>query len=285
VDTSAEEQSSDSGNLSSWRDRPPVDLRTDVAHSARIYDYLLGGKDNFPADRAAAEQAIALYPPVLTAAKEARRFLVRSTRFMAEAGIRQFLDIGTGIPTSPNLHEVAQEVAPDSRVVYVDNDPLVLAHARALLTSTPEGKTAYIDADLRQPERILNSPELLDTLDLSKPVGLSLLAIMHFITDEEDPAGIIATLVDALPKGSYVAVTHATGDFFPPELSAAGEDLYRSRGINFILRPKEQVLRLFGDLELVEPGLVVSHRWRPDGKSADVPDHEVFNYAGVGRKN
>ncbi|WP_050996989.1 MULTISPECIES: SAM-dependent methyltransferase [Frankia] len=265
-------------------DRVGATLRTDRPHAARMYDYYLGGKDNFPADREAAEQAIAAFPNARVTARVNRAFMTRATRHLAaDAGIRQFLDIGTGIPTSPNLHEVAQAVAPDTRVVYADNDPIVLTHARALLTSTPQGRTAYVDADLRDPAAILDSPELQKTLDLSRPLALSLVAIFHFLPDEDDPYGIVRRLVDALPSGSYLVLTHGTADFDPgaEEFAAA----YRQRGVPFQLRSRAEVERLFDGLELVDPGLLVAHRWRPDDDdSMSLLDAQVGLYGGVARK-
>ncbi|ABW12495.1 protein of unknown function DUF574 [Parafrankia sp. EAN1pec] len=180
-----------------------------------MYDYYLGGKDNFPADREAAEQVIGTFPSVRALARQNRSFMTRATRYLAgEMGIRQFLDIGTGIPTSPNLHEVAQSLVPAARVVYADNDPIVLAHARALLASSPQGRTVYLDADLRDPESILDSPQLRETLDLTQPVALSLVAILHFIKGDE-PYAIVRRLLDALPAGSYLVLTHGTADLDP----------------------------------------------------------------------
>ncbi|ABD11627.1 hypothetical protein ThrDRAFT_03272 [Frankia casuarinae] len=266
-------------------ERSPVDLRTDQPHAARMYDYFLGGKDNFPVDREAAEQARAAFPGASIAAVENRAFLRRATRFLAtEVGIRQFLDIGTGIPTSPNLHEVAQGIAPDARIVYTDNDPIVLAHARALLASTPEGRTAYLDADLRDPERILAAPELRDTLDLTQPVALSMIAIFHFIPDADDPYGILGRLLAALPSGSYLALTHATADVNP-----SMEQLfitYRSRGIPGQQRTRAEVERFFAGLELIDPGVEMVHRWRPEEPAAEgegPTDAEVSVYGGVAR--
>ncbi|ABD11216.1 methyltransferase [Frankia sp. CcI156] len=263
-----------------------TDLRTDAPNSARMYDYYLGGKDNFPADREAAEQVLAAFPQAWTVAHENRGFLRRATRFLAaEAGIRQFLDIGTGIPTSPNLHEIAQSVAPDTRVVYADNDPVVLAHARALLTTSPEGATAYLDADLRDPEKILGSAEVRATVDLSRQVGLSLIAILHFLLDDHDPYGIVKTLLDALPAGSFLALTHATADFAPAEADRAAA-IYRDRGIPAQARSRAEVERFFTGLDLVDPGVVVAHRWHPDAPNTagDPTDAEVSCYAAIARK-
>jgi S-adenosyl methyltransferase len=263
----------------------PVDLRTDVPHSARMYDYYLGGKNNFEADRAAVDQALASFPTLRTSALQNRFFMGRTTRYLArEMGIRQFLDIGTGLPTSPNLHEVAQGIAPECRVVYVDNDPIVLVHARALLTSSPEGVSAYVDADLRQPARILASPQLTDTLDLSRPVALSLISIVHFLPDSDDPYGIVATLMDALPSGSYLALTHVTGDF-APEAARRAIEVYRAGGITVQIRDRDEVGRFFVGLDLVEPGVQVIHRWRPEDASGDgLADVDVSVYGALARK-
>ncbi|MCM3923846.1 SAM-dependent methyltransferase [Frankia sp. AiPs1] len=261
----------------------PVDLNIGVPHPARMYDYYLGGKENFPADRETAEQAIAAFPNTRNAARQNRAFLVRAVRHLVgEVGIRQFLDIGTGIPTSPNLHEVAQGIAPDTRVVYADNDPIVLAHARALLTSTSQGRTAYLDADIRDPERILASAELRGTLDLTRPVALSLIAIFHFIDDADDPYGLVRRLVDALPSGSYLALTNATGDHDPTFEPAA--ETYRRRGVTMRLRTRAEVERFFDGLELVDPGVQVVHRWRPDPTTEDLTDAQVSVYGAIARK-
>lgn len=239
------------------------DLKVDVPHPARMYDYFLGGKDNFPADRKTAEQVLGVFPNSRIVVRQNRLFMTRTTRYLAaEAGVRQFLDIGTGIPTSPNLHEVAQDVAPDARVVYTDNDPIVLAHARALLASTPQGRTAYIDADLRDTRRILTAPELHDTLDLTRPIALSLITIFHFIPDGDDPYGIMRRLVDLLPSGSYVSLTHLTADFDPAMREV--ERAYLTSGVPMHLRTRAEVERFFEGLDLVEPGLQVVHHWRPE---------------------
>ncbi|WP_438803129.1 SAM-dependent methyltransferase [Frankia gtarii] len=239
------------------------DLKIDVPHPARMYDYFLGGKDNFPADRKTAEQVLDVFPNSRIVVRQNRLFMTRTTRYLAaELGVRQFLDIGTGIPTSPNLHEVAQNVAPDARIVYTDNDPIVLAHARALLASTPQGRTAYIDADLRDTRRILTAPELHETLDLTRPIALSLIAIFHFIPDGDDPYGIMRHLVDLLPSGSYVSLTHLTADFDPAMREV--ERAYLASGVPMHLRTRAQVERFFDGLDLVEPGLQIVHRWRPE---------------------
>ncbi|GGM58335.1 SAM-dependent methyltransferase [Dactylosporangium sucinum] len=265
--------------------KQPVDLQTDRPHPARVYDYLLGGKDNFPADRTAAEAGLKANPNSRIPPRENRNFLRRAVEYLAaEQGIRQFLDIGTGIPTSPNVHEVAQGIAPDSRIVYVDNDPIVLAHARALLTSKPEGRTEYIDADLRDVDRILNAPELREVIDFNQPVALLLIAIMHFVGDADKPYEIVQRLVDALPSGSFLTLTHLTGDF-----DAAAWDrvaaIYAKQGVTMQVRPHDDIARFFTGLELVEPGLPIVTKWRPDADvNPDATDTQVAVYGGVARK-
>jgi hypothetical protein len=238
---------------------PPFD--TSVAHPARRYDYWLGGKDNFQADRDSGDAIAAAFPGVRIAARENRAFLRRAVTFLSDhAGIRQFLDIGTGIPTTNNTHEVAQSIAPASRIVYVDNDPIVLVHARALLTSSPEGATAYVDSDVREPEKILKDPQLLATLDLSQPVALMLLSILQFVADSDDPYGIVARLVDAVPSGSYLTITHPTYDVLPPE-TVAGLD--RANAASLLQpRSRAEFTRFFDGLELVSPGVELVSDWR-----------------------
>ncbi|WP_339429191.1 SAM-dependent methyltransferase [Nocardia spumae] len=262
----------------------PVDLRQHQPHTARMYDYYLGGQDHYSADAQAAEQVVTIWPGVRTAAQQNRAFIHRVTRFLAEAGVRQFLDIGTGIPTEPNLHQVAQQVAPDSRVVYVDNDPIVLVHARALMVSSPQGRTNYVSADVTTPEKILDAPGLRDTLDLTRPVALSLNALMHFVPDEQDPYGIVTTLMDSLAPGSYLVMTHVTPDF-DPAVIASVVDIYRGSGLPCQVRSREEFLRFFEGLELVDPGVQVPHCWRPDGVAPPKKmDAQVSAYAGVARK-
>jgi hypothetical protein len=261
------------------------DVDTTVAHSARIYDYILGGKDNFAADRQAAAKALGANPNLATGMRENRALMRRMTAFLAaEAGIRQFLDIGTGLPTSPNMHEIAQARRPDSRIVYVDNDPIVLTHARALLNSNTDGTTAYIHADLRQPEKILSDPRLIETLDLSEPVALTLLGVLHFIPDEDDPYGLVARLLTALPSGSYLAVQHPTRDFYPEGVGAQGS--YRNAGISFQYRDRAEFERFVAGLELVPPGLVPMAEWRAEGEPQPRPSPaEAGGYAALGRKH
>ncbi len=239
--------------------------RIDVTrpHPARRYNYCLGGKDNFQADRDAAEAIAAVFPHIRTAARENRAFMQRAVSFLArEAGIRQFLDIGTGLPTANNVHDVAQSIAPESRIVYVDNDPLVLTHARALLTSSDEGATAYIDADVRNPDRILLDPAVQDTLDLSQPVALLLVAILHFVEDDDDPYGIVQKLFTALPAGSYLVLSHATFDPLDPETIAAMNAVNEGITPKFCPRTFSEVSRFFDGLDLLEPGIVSVSDWR-----------------------
>jgi len=264
----------------------PIDLQTDQPHPARVYDYLLGGKDNFAADRAAAEAGLRANPNSRIPPRANRAFLGRAVRYLAgEAGISQFLDIGTGIPTSPNVHEVAQAVEPAARIVYVDNDPIVLTQARALLTAGPQGRTAYIDADLRDIDAILGSAELQRTLDLGRPVGLLLIAVMHFIPDEDDPWALAARLLAALPSGSYLALSHLTGDF-DPAAWAGVVAVYRRSGVTMKVRPKPDIERFFAGLDLIDPGVVSLPRWRPDPSDVGRPpsDAAVSVYGGVARK-
>jgi trans-aconitate methyltransferase len=255
-------------------------IDTSVAHPARIYDYWLGGKDNFAADREAGELALKAYPDLAQAVRSNRAFLARAVRYLTgEAGIRQFLDIGTGIPSSSNTHEVAQQEAPGSRIVYVDNDPIVLTHARALLTSTQQGACAYIQADLRDTGAILE--QAAGTLDLGQPTALMLLAVLQFIPDAEDPWTLVSRLVDALPSGSFLVISHPTDDFNPNR----GESIqrYNERSADqATLRGEAETARFFAGLELVEPGLVPVARWRPDSDlTASRPSSM---WCGVARK-
>jgi hypothetical protein len=259
---------------------PLVDMT--VAHSARRYDYWLGGKDNFAADRESGDAIAAAFPTVRTAVIENRRFVRRAVAFLAEhAEIRQFLDIGTGIPTSPNVHEIAQGIAPASRVVYADNDPIVLAHARALLVGSAEGATAYIDADLRDPDRIIGDVELQAIFDFSRPVALVLAAILHFIPDEADPYGIVARLVGALPEGSYLVLSHATNDFLAPEEVA---EIVAGRYGPFFARSEAEFARFFKGSELVPPGIVSVAEWRAGAEPQPRPTPaEAYTYCAVAK--
>src|ERR1700722_1390253 len=254
------------GMTSEWLGAPlppdqeeQVDFDTSVAHIARVYDYWLGGKDNFEADRIAGEEALAAYPDLVSSVRANRAFLARGVRFLAaEAGVRQFLDIGTGIPSANNTHEVAQSVAPQSRVVYVDNDPIVLAHARALLVGGPEGSTDYLDADLRETEKILDHARGL--LDFSQPVAVMLVAVLHLIGPEDHPYSIVSQLMDAVPPGSYLL------------LSQKGS--YRSQA---------EVTEFFTGLELVEPGVAPVQHWRQDSEIEAA--RRAAMWGGVARKN
>jgi len=221
-------------------DHPAVDLRMDVPHSARVYDYLIGGKTNFEADRVAAEASVQAWPALPISMRTTRTFMERAVRRLAEDyKVRQFLDIGTGIPKSPNVHEIAQAVAPEARVGYVDNDPIVLTHARALMSSTAEGRTCYVDADFRDPESIIANPRLREVLDFSQPVALSLIAIVHFILDADDPQGIVRRFMDALVPGSYLALTVFTGDTDPVGVGGVSRE-YNARGIPLQVRDKSE---------------------------------------------
>jgi S-adenosyl methyltransferase len=262
-----------------------------VPQAARVYDYLLGGTVNFSADRKAAEAMAAVLPGGMESlrsnARANRRFLGRAVRYLAgEAGIRQFLDIGTGIPNEDNVHAVAQKVARDARVVYVDKDPMVLAHAHVLLKSTKQGSTAYLAGDLRQPETILEQAG--ETLDLRLPIALMLVAILHLIPDGDDPYGIVTYLIDALPRGSFVAISHLTTEFQPDVVVEGSAILSESTGTEFTPRSAADVARFFDGLEMVDPGLAQVDQWN-EGKVGPPPVHEpgswVNNiYCGIGRK-
>jgi len=260
-------------------------IDTTKPHPARMYDYMLGGKNNFAVDRETAENALKSWGTARTAVRENRAFLGRAVRYLvAEAGIRQFLDIGTGLPSANNVHEVAQNEAPSCRVVYVDNDPIVLAHARALLTSKPEGKTAYIHADFREPQKILDDQATRETLDFTKPIALMLVAILHFIPDEADPRRTIQTLLDALPPGSYLVASHVTNEHDPDMLAGAGR-AYQERGLIGQIRTSDEFANLaFRGLEMVDPGVVLVSDWRPQGAGPLPLASEVNTYGGVARK-
>ncbi len=260
------------------QERPKID--TTVPHSARIWNYWIGGKDNYPVDRAAGDQVIATFPDITRMARSARAFLMRAVRYLvAEAAMRQFLDIGTGLPTANNTHQVAQAIAPESRIVYVDNDPLVLVHARALLTSTAEGACDYIDADVREPEKILAGAA--KTLDFTKPVAIMLLGILGQIPDSDHPQSIIKRLFDAVPSGSYLAFGDSANT--SEAYNEAIRNYNQHSAYPYNLRSPEQITGFFDGLELVEPGIVPVTRWRPEatpfGDAGEVP-----GLGGVGRK-
>jgi hypothetical protein len=265
--------------------REPVEIDTTVAHAARVYDYMLGGTTHFAADREASHAAAALMPGghegVSAGLVANRAFLGRAVRYLAaDAGIRQFLDVGTGIPTGDNVHEVAQRYAPDARVVYVDYDPIVLAHAHQLLQTSDEGATTYLQEDLRRPDKVL--ADAAETLDFDQPVAVVLVAILHFFPDEEDPYGIVSRLVEALPSGSYLVVSHLASDVL--DLAATYERLNQATQETFVLRSRPQVAKFLDGLELVEPGVVLVDEWRQE------PGHVPYDgimlplYGAVARK-
>ena len=261
---------------------PTPEIDTTVSHSARVWDYWLGGKDNYPVDRAVGDQIAQVLPDIVTQAKADRMFLGRVVRYLAgEAGIRQFLDIGTGLPTVDNTHEVAQRVAPESRVVYVDNDPLVLVHARALLTSTPQGATAYLQADLRDPADVIAGAAR--TLDFRRPAAVTMLGVLWHVLDDDEAASIIGRLMDTLAPGSYLAIAH-------PTLEVTGQKMAEAIGLwNQYGKPPgthrtpQQLARLFTGLDLVDPGLVSCTQWRPEASPFGEPA-PVDQYCAVGRK-
>ncbi|GFE12958.1 hypothetical protein Sgleb_10050 [Streptomyces glebosus] len=269
-----------------------AEIDTSRPHPARMYDYYLGGWDNYEVDRVAAERVIEVHPQVRLSARANRAFLRRAVRELVAGGIRQIIDIGTGIPTSPNTHEVARETAPDTRVVYVDNDPIVATHAGARLTNTE--RTGFVLGDVRDPKALLDHPTVRELIDFDRPVALLLVAVLHFIRDDEDPAALIATLAEALPAGSHLVLTHATGE--PYEDYTAGRtderardgvvNVYKSATATLNLRSKAEVEPLFGQFALLEPGVVRVPLWRPDGP---VPGPKELNdtifYGGVGRKS
>ena len=259
----------------------PSGLDTSVPHIARVYDYWLGGKDNFAVDREAAEQVIAAYPGILRDVRAQRAFLAHAVGYLAGVvGIGQFLDIGTGIPTADNTHEVAQDVAPGCRVVYVDNDPMVLAHARALLTGVT-APTAYVDADVRDTGTVLAGAARL--LDFRQPVAVMLISVLHLIPDEDDPHAIVARLMEAVPSGSWLALSHPARDIHPQQVTEAASRFNRLAPAKATLRTRAEILRLFDGLELLEPGLVQVHQWRP-GMAAPGHNREAAGYCGLARK-
>jgi hypothetical protein len=260
---------------------PDLGIDVSVAHPARVYDYWLGGKDNFAADRIAGDRVLAATPGLRYRVRANRAFLGRTVRYLAaEAGIRQFLDLGTGIPSADNTHEVAQRVAPDARIVYVDNDPIVLRHAQALMRGTREGATTYIEADLRDPGPILQRAAA--TLDFSQPVAVILLGVLHLVSDAEDPWAIVAGLMDAVPPGSYLVISNPALDI--GEGQAAAQRAYNQNVATAqTLRTRDEFARFFAGLELVEPGLVQVHQWHPDPDD-NAPEGTVSAHGGVARK-
>jgi hypothetical protein len=263
-------------------------INTGAPNAARIYDYFLGGKDNFPADREVADQVVAIAPVARQVVEDNRAFLRRVVRYLTrEAGIRQFIDLGSGLPTQGNVHEIAQDIAPDARVLYVDNDAMVVAHSRALLAGN---NTVAIQADLREPDAILGDADVRELIDFDRPVALLLVAILHFIPDDQDPLGIVARFREALPAGSHLAISHGTRDIpARPDMSAEAmaemgakvERLYQLTTTSLVTRTRAQVERFFDGFDLLEPGLVEIQRWRPDDRASTLPGGF---YGGVGRR-
>lgn len=268
--------------MSEAADLPPApEIDTTVPHSARIWNYWLGGNDNFAVDRAAGDEYRQAFPGIYDVARASRQFLVRSVRYLAgEAEIRQFLDVGTGLPTVDNTHEVAQRVAPESRIVYVDNDPMVLAHARALLISTPEGTSSYVDADIREPGEILATAA--KTLDFDQPIALILSGITGHIVDTEEARSIVANLLDALPPGSHLSLNDGTSVVAGEAIEQAQEGYDDTGAVPYKLRTPEEIAGFFAGLEVIEPGVVSCPRWRPDADTTGPAEVDAFG--GVGRK-
>ncbi|MCK9897904.1 SAM-dependent methyltransferase [Frankia sp. AgB32] len=257
-------------------DAPTFD--TSIPHSARVWNYWLGGKDNYPADRAAGDQVFEIFPAIVEVARASRQFLGRAVTYLAgEAGIRQFLDVGTGLPTAENTHEVAQRVAPESRIVYVDNDPMVLAHARALLTSSPEGVTAYLDADVHNPEKILAAAAAF--LDLTQPVALMLLGVLGHLDDFDEARSLVNRLLAGLPTGSYLVLNDGTSS---PRRDEAMDRYSDSGGDSYNSRTPDQIAAFFDGLDLLDPGVVSTPLWRPEPGS-DLTPLDV--HCGIGRKS
>lgn len=260
--------------------KPKID--STISHSARIWNYWLGGKDNYPVDREMGDKIVAYVPELVRSARADRHFLARAVRYLAaEQGIRQFLDLGTGLPTVNNTHEVAQRIAPECRIVYVDNDPLVLVHARALLTSAPEGECDYIDADLREPGKILD--QAAETLDFSKPIAIMMLGILNFIVDTDQARAILGQLLGALPSGSYMSISHPTTEVDAEPAAVALEFWNSSGAAPMCLRSRAELLVFFEGTELVEPGVVSCPRWRPDLAEPDAAI-DVMHFCGLARK-
>lgn len=257
-------------------DQPAADATT-RPNVARMYDYFLGGSHNFAADRAAAERVLEIFPETGMAAQTNRHFLRRAVRYAAAQGVRQFLDIGAGLPTQGTVHEVVRTVAPDARVVYVDYDEVAVTYARELLTDVPG--TAVVQGDLRRPDDLLAHPDVRGTLDLDRPVAVLLLAVLHFVSDADDPWAAVARLRDATVPGSHLVLSHLTLDGIPPELAERGQSIYRNSSAPLVPRTHAETMRFFTGYDLVEPGLVETTRWRPDGDSELVDSH---GYAGVG---
>ncbi|MEU4543528.1 SAM-dependent methyltransferase [Nonomuraea dietziae] len=253
-------------------------IDSSVPHPARVWDYWLGGKDNYAPDRAVGDEILQVMPDLVVVARADRQFLGRAVRHLVGAGVRQFLDVGTGVPTADNTHQVAQRAAPEARIVYVDNDPIVLAHARALLYSTPEGATDYLDADLREPETILRGAA--KTLDFSEPIALMLLGVLEFVPEDEQVHAALGVLLEAMPSGSYLVVSHSVHG---ESMDDAAAKWNASGATEIRLRTPQQLEAMFGGMELVEPGVVSLPRWHPD-EATEYTDREVHQYGGIGRK-
>jgi hypothetical protein len=265
----------------SGANQEPVNIDTGRPQSARIWNYWLGGKDNYPVDREAGDEVLARIPDIAEGARVQRAFQIRAVRYLVgEAGVRQFLDIGAGLPTLDNTHEVAQAMAPECRVVYVDNDPLVLTHARALLTSSPEGATEYLHADLREPKAIL--AKAARVLDFGQPVGLMLLGVVNHIMDSDEARSIVSRLVAVLSPGSHLVLTHSTAEIHGEPMLEVMRELNERGGTPIRARTRQELIRFFDEMELLDPGVVSCSRWRPDPASAESP--EVYLFGGVARR-
>lgn len=266
-------------------DRPswaPAGIDLTRPSAARVYDYYLGGFHNFEADRQLAREAIADWPDLPIIMRSNRAFLRRAVARLVELGVRQFLDIGSGIPTSGNVHEVAQGLAPEARVVYVDIDPVAVAHSRAILADNPYARAVH--GDVRRPETILSDPAVASLLDLEQPVALLLVALLHFVSDDDEPAAALRTFRSSLAPGSYLVLTHATGEFHPPELTAAHRALYRRTTTPMTMRSRAQVESFFDGFELMVPGVVLSDTWHPDDPSPATDPERLPLWVGVGRR-
>ncbi|MFI7101460.1 SAM-dependent methyltransferase [Streptomyces sp. NPDC050161] len=262
-----------------------VNLGQDRAHNARMYDYYLGGKTNYAVDREAAREVMRAFPAIETVARANRAYMHRVMRFLARQGVRQFIDVGAGMPAAPNVHQVVQEVAPDCRVVYVDNDPIVLVYADSLLCGAPQGQTAYVDADATKPADVLAAVRDGGVVDFDRPVALSLHALLHFVPDEQSVYELVGRFMKDLPTGSFLSLSHCTGDFMPDAWQAV-VDAYARQGTPMRVRSRTEVARFFDGLVLVEPGVTVAHRWHPEAASGPslARDAQVSLYAGLARK-
>jgi O-methyltransferase involved in polyketide biosynthesis len=259
----------------------PTEFDTKIPHIARVYDYFLGGKDNFPCDREAAALILKGNPGMRDTCREQREYLRRAVRQVTGLGIRQFIDIGTGLPTQENTHEVAQAIAPETRVAYIDNDPIVMAHARVLMADRHHGRTVFIRADVREPETLLADPALVDLIDFEEPVAVLLVGLLHFLPDHEQPAAIVKTLLDAVPSGSYLVISHGTADY-APDIGKATQAAYQSSSMPCRVRTRAEVMDMLSGVELLDPGLVLLAEWHPDGEMPT--GYQQITYAAVGRK-